>query len=245
MTARLAAAGCVAAPEEAAELWATGNRDDRLEALVRRREQGEPLAWVTGTTTFGGRRLAVATGVFVPRPHTVELADRAAAVLSAHGTAVDLCTGSGAIAAHLRAAAPGATVVGLDLDPAAATCARHNGVPSVVADLDVPLRAGCADVVTAVAPYVPTSALAVLPRDVTAHEPRLALDGGPDGLELVDRVVAAAAHLLGPGGHLLVEVGGEQGDPTAELVEAVGMVEQARWHDDDGDLRGLHARRPG
>jgi release factor glutamine methyltransferase len=243
VTARLAAAGCVAAPEEAAELWATGARGDGLEALVRRREEGEPLAWVTGSTPFGGRRVAVLRGVFVPRPHTIDLAERATAALPADGTAIDLCTGSGAVAAHLRATAPAATVVGLDLDPTAATCAMGNGVPSIVADLDVPLRAGCADVVTAVAPYVPTASLAVLPRDVTGHEPRLALDGGADGLDVVARVVAAAAHLLRPGGHLLVEVGGDQGDLTAALVAAAGLDEQARWHDEDGDLRGLHARR--
>lgn len=242
MTARLAEAGCVAAPEEAAELWATGAEGDRLDALVRRREHGEPLAWITGSAAFGGRRLVVVPGVFVPRPHTVELAERAAAALRPDGTAVDLCTGSGAIAAHLRSSHPFATVVGLDLDPTAAACARCNGVPSVVADLDVPLRTGCADVVTAVAPYVPTAALAVLPRDVTGHEPRLALDGGADGLEVVARVVAAATQLLGPGGHLLVEVGGDQGDATAALVAAAGLEEQVRWHDDDGDLRGLHAR---
>jgi release factor glutamine methyltransferase len=243
VTARLAAAGCLAAPEEAAELWATGARGDGLEALVRRREQGEPVAWLTGTTRFGSGAVMVLPGVFVPRPHTIDLAERAAAALTAHGTAVDLCTGSGAIAAHLRATVPDATVVGLDLDPTAAACARHNGVPSVVADLDVPLRAGCADVVTAVAPYVPTAALAVLPRDVARHEPRLALDGGADGLVVVARVAAAAAHLLRPGGHLLVELGGDQGDATAALVAAAGLEEHGRWHDEDGDLRGLHARR--
>lgn len=245
MTARLAAAGCVAAPEEAAELWATGARGADLEGLVGRREAGEPLAWVTGAMPFGGRRVAVRPGVFVPRPHTVELAERAAALLPVEGTAIDLCTGSGAIGARLRAGAPAATVVGLDLDPAAAACALDNGVPSIVADLDVPLRAGCAHVVTAVAPYVPTAALSVLPRDVTGHEPLIALDGGADGLDVVVRVVAAAAHLLRPGGHLLVEVGGDQGDPTAALVAAAGLEEQARWYDDDGDLRGLHARSSG
>jgi release factor glutamine methyltransferase len=243
VTARLAAAGCVAAPDEAAELWATGHRGDGLEALVRRRERGEPLAWLTGTCTFGDLRLMVLPGVFVPRPHTVELATRAAAVLPAQGTAVDLCTGCGAVASHLRASAPGATVVGIDLDPLAAACARRNGVPTVVADLDGPLRDACADVLTAVAPYVPTAELAVLPRDVTAHEPRTALDGGFDGLAVVARVVAAAARLLRPGGHLLLELGGDQEGPVAALLAAAGLDEHTRWHDDDGDLRGLHARR--
>ena len=232
----------MAAAEEADELLAAASSSEDLEAMVRRREAGEPLAWITGSTTFCGRRLVARPGVFVPRPHSEELARRAAALLEPGAAAVDLCTGGGAVAAHLQASVPGATVVGVDLDPRAVAVARANGVTAVVGDLDAPLRPGTADVVSAVAPYVPTPAIELLPSDVRAHEPRLALDGGPDGLRVVATVAAAAGRLLRPGGHLLVEVGGDQGDPATELVAAEGLVPVERWHDEHGDLRGLHAR---
>ena len=172
---RLAAAGCIAPAEEAAELVAAASDEAALDALLRRREQGEPLAWLTGTIVFGGRRLAVTPGVYVPRIQSEELAGRAADLLPRGGRAIDLCTGAGAIAAHLRAHDPTSAVVGVDLDPLAAACARRNGVPAVVADLAAPLRDGAAaDVVTAVAPDVPARDLHLLPADVQRHEPRLA-----------------------------------------------------------------------
>jgi release factor glutamine methyltransferase len=181
--------------------------------------------------------------VYVPRPQTEALATRARAVLPAtvgggrgrdRVRAVDLCCGCGAVAASL----PGA--VGLDLDPAAARLALRNGVPAVVADVGaVPLRAGAFDVVTAVAPYVPTDHLAFLPADVRDHEPRAALDGGPDGLAVVRAVVATAHRLLRPGGWLLVEVGAGQ----EAALDDDGFEPAEPWYDEDGDLRGLAARR--
>src|SRR5437588_12916240 len=109
------------------------------------------------------------------------------------------------------AVVPDAAVVGTELDERAARCARRNGVPTVVGDLGSPLRGdGTFDVVTAVAPYVPTVDITLLPRDVQRYEPRRALDGGADGLTLVRRVVADAARLLRPGGWLVLELGGTQ-----------------------------------
>jgi release factor glutamine methyltransferase len=246
VTERLLAAGCVAADEEAEELVAAAPDAAALEAFLRRREEGEPLAWLTGTVVFCRRALHVAPGVYVPRAQTEDLALRAAAVLSGGGRAADLCTGSGAVAAHLRAAVPSATVVGVDLDPDAAACARANGVPVVVGDLDGPLGgAGTWDVVTAVPPYVPTGDLRLLPRDVQRWEPRAALDGGPDGLDLAAQVVAAAGRLLRPGGRLLVEIGGEQDAGLAPALAAAGLGAVATWRDEDGDLRGLTAARRG
>jgi release factor glutamine methyltransferase len=244
VTDRLVAAGCVAADEEAAELVAVAPDGGALEALLRRREEGEPLAWLTGTVVFCDLSLRVAPGVYVPRAQTEDLARRAAAALPAAGRAADLCTGSGAVAAHLGAAAPAATVVGVDIDPRAAACARSNGVPAVVGDLDAPLAgAGTWDVVTAVAPYVPTGDLRLLPRDVQRWEPTAALDGGPDGLDLVTRVVTAAGRLLRPAGRLLVEIGGEQDTALAPALAAAGLGDATNWHDEDGDLRGLMAVR--
>jgi release factor glutamine methyltransferase len=222
----------VAAEEEADELVAAGAD----EAMVVRREAGEPLAWVVGSTSFCGRRVRVEPGVYVPRVQSEELALRAAALLPPGGRALDLCTGAGAVAAHLQAGDPAASVVGVDLDRRAAACARANGVRTIVGDLDDAVH-GPFDVVTAVAPYVPTAALAFLPADVQRHEPRLALDGGEDGLDLVRRVVAAAERALRPGGSLLVELGGSQD----ELLDLSAFRSVEPWWDDDGDLRGVCA----
>src|SRR5690606_6096772 len=162
------------------------------------------------------------------------------------GRAVDLCTGTGAVAFHLAASVTGARVVGVDLDPRAAACARSNGVAAVASDLDGPLRPEPAfDVVTAVPPYVPTGALRLLPADVRRYEPRRALDGGTDGLDLVRRVVAAASRLLRPGGWLLVEVGGRQDRGLAPARAAAGFDGVGSWWDEEGDLRGVAARAAG
>lgn len=246
VTDRLLAAGCVASAEEAALFLAAAPDRRTLDSWLHRREQGEPPAWITGTTTFCGRTLHVAPGVYVPRTQTEELARRAASLLPAHGRAVDLCTGAGAVAAHLRHRVPTASVLGIDRDATAAACARRNGVPAVVGNLDGPLPRGPRfDVVTAVAPYVPTDQLRLLPADVRRHEPRSAHDGGTDGLQLVRRVVGAAASLLRVGGWLLVEVGGDQHRALAPVLAGHRFDEITAWWDDEGDLRGLAARRAG
>jgi release factor glutamine methyltransferase len=218
-----------------------------LRRWVGRRVQGEPLAWITGTTVFCGRTLRVATGVYIPRPQTEEVARRAVTVLTGQdhdtGPVADLCTGAGAIAAHLLAEVPSASVVGVDLDPRAVACAASNGVPSVRGDLDGPLRPGRFTVVTAVVPYVPTAELAFLPADVRRYEPLLALDGGSDGLDVARRVVRGAARLLEPGGSLLLELGGDQDEALEPELLAAGFDDSVAWHDADGDLRGLQAHR--
>ena len=244
VTDRLAAAGCVAADEEATELVAAAGSDGILEAFVSRREQGEPLAWITGTCRFCGHTVRVDPGVYVPRAQSEDLARRAATLLSGRHNprAADLCTGSGAVAVHLLAAVPAATVVGVDADPRAAACARRNGVPVVVGDLGRPLVPRAFDVVTAVAPYVPTADLAFLPSDVQTYEPRRALDGGDDGLDVLHDVVESAARLLRPGGWLLAEIGGDQDRRLARTLDDCGFDPAGTWLDEDDDLRGLAAR---
>ena len=245
--ARLAAAGCVAAEEEASAFLAAAPDAAILESWLRRRERGEPPAWITGAVRFCGRRLRLVPGVYVPRPQSEELARRAAALLPDEGLAVDLCTGSGAVAAHLAASVLTATVIGVDIDPRAAACARRNGVVAVVADLaDLAAPFGPTagfDLVTAVAPYVPTDAIALLPADVQAHEPRVALDGGSDGLDLVRRVIEAAGDLLRPGGWVLVEVGGDQDVRLPPVMSAAGFDRLVAWADEDGDPRGMAAQK--
>jgi release factor glutamine methyltransferase len=240
---RLVAAGCVAADEEAARFVDAAPDPVTLERWVCRRERGEPPAWILGTTAFCGRAVRVDRGVYVPRPQTEELARRAAALLPRRGRAVDLCTGSGAIAVHLALEVPDATILGVDLDARAAQCARTNGVPVIVGDLAAPLRREATyDVVTAVPPYVPTGALPLLPADIQRYEPRRALDGGADGLTIVRRAVADAGRLLRPAGWLLVEVGGDQDEALAFDFARHGFGHVSPWRDADGDLRGVAAR---
>ena len=239
---RLAQAGCVAAEEEAAVLVGAAPDRATLEAWVARRERGEPPAWIVGWVEFLGRRVHVDPGLYVPRAQSEELAGRAAGVLPERGLAADLCTGAGALAAHLMSARPAATVVATDVDPRAVRCARANGVTAAVADLDAGLRSGAFDVVCAVAPYVPTQEIHLLPADVVRYEPRSALDGGQDGLDVVRRVVAGAARLLRPGGWLVTEIGGDQDAVAAAVLAAAGFGEPTFWWDGDGDLRGVAAR---
>ncbi len=240
---RLAAAGCVAPAQEAALLVAGVADGAGIEARVARRERGEPLAWITGSISFCGRVLHVDPGVYVPRAQTEQLARRAAGLLGARGRALDLCTGAGAVARYLQAAVPSAGVVGVDLDPAAAACARRNGVPTLVGDLAEPVRSRDGfDLVTAVAPYVPTDELRLLPADVVRYEPRLALAGGADGLDVVRRIVVAAAERLSPGGWLVLEVGGDQDEVLSPTLAAQGFDQVAPWWDEEGDLRGVAAR---
>jgi len=242
ITERLVRAGCVAASEEAAELTAAAPTSAMLEAWLRRREDGEPLAWIVGRARFCGHVLVIEPGVFVPRFQTEDLARRAAAFLPPGGSALDLCTGAGAVAVHLRCSVPSAAVLAVEQDLDAARCARRNGVAVVVDDLAGSIRAAAVfDVVTAVAPYVPTGSLHLLPSDVLRHEPRAALDGGADGLDVVRRVVGRAALLLRPGGHLLLELGGDQDGTVAPILRDAGFTDVVAHKDDDGDLRSVTA----
>lgn len=241
VAARLRAAGCVAAEDEATELVDHAPDDDTLEAWTGRRELGEPLAWITGRIEFCGLELRVDPGLYVPRLQTEELVRRASSVLGS-GRAADLCTGGGAVAASLAARCPAASVAGVDIDAAAVACARRNGVAGVRGDLAAPLRSASVDVVTAVAPYVPTGELHLLPSDVLRYEPPTALDGGADGLDVLRRVVRDAARVLRPGGWLVVELGGEQDRLLAPALADAGFGDVHTWRDEYGDLRGLMAR---
>jgi len=246
VTARLRAAGCVAAGEEAAELVARAGPDGAVLArLVGRRCTGEPLAWIVGVVRFCGEVVAVHPGVYVPRPQSESLALEALSRLPDDGVAVDLCTGSGALAVVLARRRPAARVVATEIDPAAAGCARANGVEVFVGDMTAPLPASLAgrvDVVTGVVPYVPAGALHLLPRDTIAFEPRLALDGGEDGTRFLARAVVEAAPWLGPGGSLLLELGGDQADLLGPVLDAHGYREVEIVVDEEGDVRGIACR---
>jgi release factor glutamine methyltransferase len=242
----LADGGCVAPGEEADALFrASSEGVGPIDELVARRVSGEPLAWITGSVVFGGVRVHVDPGVFVPRPHTEAMAQRAASLLPDAGIAVDLCTGSGAVACVLASAHPQATVVGTEVEPLAAACARRNGVDVFVGDLDEPLPPalrGNVDVMTAVVPYVPTEELPFLPRDVLANEPRAALDGGSRGTSVLVRATEAAPRWLRPGGSVLLELGGDQAGEIAAAFERVGLTGIRVHRDSDGQDRAIEAR---
>ena len=253
-TRELAAAGCVSAQAEADWLLEEAADEAALRAMVTSRAAGEPLQYVIGWAPFGRLRLRVGPGVFVPRPETEGLADRAATRLRAAGpspVAVDVCAGSGAIACFLAAEVPGARVLATELDPGALAWARGNteryGVELLAGDLDAPLPpelAGRVDVLCANVPYVPTGAIATLPTDVRDHEPRLALDGGPDGLDVLRRLAPRAEHWLAPGGALLCEIGEDQAEAAAALLAAAGLAEVAVHPDLVGRDRVLEGTRP-
>jgi release factor glutamine methyltransferase len=243
----LAAGGSVEPGVEADALLAAANDGaGPIDRLVARRLDGEPLPWITGWVAFCDARVLLDPGVFVPRPQTEALARRAVALLPADGIAVDLCTGSGAIAVVLRSEHPAATVIATDVDPVAAACARRNGVEAFPGDLDEPLPSelrGRVDVVTAVVPYVPTEELHLLPRDVLAYEPVRALDGGPGGTAVLERAARTAARWLRPGGTVLLELGGDQADALSATMADAGLTAIRVHRDDEGRDRSIDARR--
>jgi release factor glutamine methyltransferase len=245
IAALLSRAGFIAAEEEADELVASaaGNAE-LLDSLLARRLTGEPLAWITGRVSFCGLEIRVDPGVYVPRWQSEPLAHRAAARLPGNGTAIDLCTGSGAIARTMMSTQPGARVVASDLDERAVACATANGVEVYAGDLFAPLPRtleGRVDVVVGVVPYVPTPGLPLLQRDTFAFESTLAYDGGPDGTEILRRVLSDAPRFLRRGGALLLELGSEQAGALRDELARLGYVGVSVLVDEEGDVRGIEA----
>ena len=237
---RLRAAGCVFAEDEARLLICAARTPADLAVMVDRRAAGLPLEHVLGWAQFCGLRIAVDPGVFIPRRRTEFLVHQAAALARlAAGQAfarpravvVDLCCGSGAVGAALTAALDRVELYAVDLDPAAVRCARRNvagsGAQVYEGDLYQPLPAALAgrvDLLLANAPYVPTGAIGLLPPEARIHEPRVALDGGADGLDVLRRVIIAAPLWLAPGGHLLVETGERQAPQTVDTIARTGLI---------------------
>nr|WP_028929133.1 putative protein N(5)-glutamine methyltransferase [Pseudonocardia asaccharolytica] len=231
VVARLRAAGCVFAEDEARLLIAAARTPSDLEAMVDRRAAGLPLEQVLGWAEFCGLRIAVEPGVFVPRRRTEFLVREALVLLRPGAVVLDLCCGSGAVGAALAAAGDRVELYAVDIDPAAVRCARRNlaaaGARVYEGDLDEPLPAalhGRVDVLVANAPYVPTEAVGLLPPEARVHEPPVALDGGADGLDVQRRVIAVAPRQLSPGGSLLIETGEGQALRTADAMARNGLI---------------------
>ena len=239
IVSRLRAAGCVFAEDEARLLLSAARTPDELDAMVDRRVAGLPLEQVLGWAEFCGLRIIVAPGVFVPRRRTEFLVRQAVAVAGPGDVIVDLCCGAGAIGAALAAAAGQVEVHATDIDPAAVRCARRN-IPGpwghvYQGDLYQPLPAGLrgrVGILVANVPYVPSGEIGFLPPEARVHEPRVALDGGPDGLDVLRRVAAGAPEWLKPGGHLLIETT-ERQTPTAQAAFAAsGLTTRVAGSDD-------------
>ena len=229
--------------------------------LVERRRRREPLQHIVGHTVFRFLTLRVEPGVFVPRPETETVAQLAideAATLAASGArplVVDLCTGTGAIAASVDTEVPASRVVAVDLSDAAVGLARANAAAVAGPDLrvvqgDVRDRAllaeldGTVDVVVSNPPYIPPDAVPLDP-EVRDHDPDVALyGGGADGLDVPRAVVAAAARLLAPGGLLVMEHAEVQGAAARATAAATGAFVDVRTVPDlTGRPRTLVARR--
>jgi release factor-specific protein-(glutamine-N5) methyltransferase len=208
-----------------------------LTSAVRRRARGEPLQHILGWESFRGLRLRVGREVLVPRPETEVLVEWALARLPALGQcplrAIDVGTGSGNIACAIAAERPDVRVVAIDVSSTAAFAARENAVRLGLAgrvavargDLLAAVRDASADLVVSNPPYLPSAILPRLPREVREHDPRLAIDGGADGLEVIRRLIAEAPRVLRPGAALVMETGG--GDHTRAvraLMVAGGFV---------------------
>ena len=216
----------------------------RYRELVKRRAEGEPTAYLTGAREFAGHRFAVDARVLIPRPETEHVLEAALAALPAPWegrAALDLGTGSGILAVSLALARPGARVTAVDLSADALAVARANAaalgaaVEFLQGDLLGPVPADARfDVIVSNPPYVPTGELGGLSREVK-REPRLALDGGPDGLSVLRRLVASAPGFLVPGGALVLEMheSHEASLPALCLAAGFATAEASR------DLAGL------
>ncbi len=207
----------------------TPHECERLQTLVARAAEGEPLAYLVGTREFFGLDFEVTPDVLVPRPETERLVELALDVLGGPGDAdrhvIDVGTGSGIIGVTLAVRRPAVRVTALDVSTAALEVARRNATRHGVAgrmrflaqDLLDPAPQQ-ADLICANLPYIPATDVDVLP--VSRHEPRLALDGGADGLAVIRRLVAQSVDVLKPGGGLLLEIEARQGPTVAALCAA-------------------------
>jgi len=203
---------------------------------VRRRAGREPLQRILGWEDFRGVRVRLTNAVLVPRPETEMLVEWALALLPEPGDrrllAIDVGTGSGCIACALACERPDLDVIAVDVSPAAAAVARDNAralgvaerVRVVAADLLECVRGLRADLIVSNPPYLPTATVPELEPEVRAHEPRLALDGGPDGLALIRRIAATARGCLKPSGALALETAGDaQAEAAAALLRGARL----------------------
>jgi release factor glutamine methyltransferase len=232
----------------------TGPEVDAFRELVRRRGQREPLQHLLGTVSFCGIELAVSPAALIPRPETEELARLGWEFLSGRPApvALDWGTGTGCLAIALAVKCPAATIVALDvsaeaLELARANVARHqvtDRVQCLASDGFTAVPPGtCFDLLISNPPYIATSEITTLDPEVRDHDPRLALDGGPDGLTAFRRLAAEAVPWLKADGRVMLEFGDGQAEAVAEIFAGQNWVVEAVVEDYSRRARFLVARR--
>lgn len=230
-----------------AEDLITPAEQESFRECVTRRAEGEPLQYITGQQAFFGLDFEVTKDVLIPRPETELLVETALALVD-EGAATSICdvgTGSGCIAVALLHENPRATAIGIDLSIAAIEVARRNAARHSVAERMSFLVADCLsslktgrpifDLVVSNPPYVAASALNGLQREVRDHEPRLALTPGVDGLTIIRRLLLDSGAFVKPSGHLLMEIGFDQGEAVERLIDPTYW----RFLDVHKDLQGI------
>jgi len=207
--------------------------EDNLAYLVRRRANREPLPYLLGNREFFGMSFHVRPGIFIPRPETEHLVERAISIAMSrfpNGGAViaDVGTGSGAVTVSLAVNLPGARLYGTDVSETALEVAKDNARRHGVADrtrflygdLLAPVPE-TVDLVVANLPYIKSAVIPTLEPEISQFEPREALDGGADGLELIRRLLHQAENHLRPQGAILLELDPEQMDAATEAARSV------------------------
>jgi len=211
----------------------------RYRDLIQRRRKGEPVAYILGQKEFFGRMFRVDKRVLVPRPDTeilVETALRRTSSFPMPGRYLDLCTGSGCVAISIARERPACKMIAIDLSPDAIAVARENSIRLgaahqiawLVGDLFRPLESAPGrklDLIVANPPYINEGDIAGLSVDIRDFEPRMALTGGADGLDVTKRIIAQAPRHLRPGGVLALEMGTGQTERVKQLFAEAGFTE--------------------
>lgn len=230
ITAALRESGSVFAEEEGQLLLEAFDSPIELAHSVEQRISGVPLQLILGWAEFYELRVGIESGVFIPRLRSEFLVDQALSVCQANSIVVDLCCGSGAIGMAMISSLPDIVLYASDSDPTAVQCARRNitsfGGQVFEGDLFSALPdeiKGWIDVLVANAPYVPTGAIDLMPREAREYEPRETLDGGVDGLDVHRRIAREADKWLAYGGHLIVETSEDQAEVMAAIFALNGM----------------------
>ena len=197
--------------------------------MVARLCEGEPIQYVLGYTDFMGYRINCDARALIPRPETEQLVDRIIQSIPPPTTLIDVCTGTGCIAIALKKAFPEAQVIATDISGTALELARENAALHQVdvAFQEKDLLEGCearsADLIVSNPPYIASSVIPTLANEVKNYEPRLALDGGADGLDVIQILVAQAAEVLRWGGPCFLEMGDDQGEAIRTCMQSVGF----------------------
>lgn len=238
-------------------LYAAPGLEERVRAMTERRLAGEPVAYITGSWEFYGVPLEVSRDVLIPRPDTEVMVEAAVKLFQGRNgrpRILDLCTGSGCVGIALAVQMPGARVVLVDNDHKALSLCRRNvqlnglDARAMCIDADAtqrpPMLLGKFDLITCNAPYIPTAEIETLDASVKDYEPYQALDGGPDGLDIIRPVIAQWKSVLKDKGTIMLEIGEGQSAAVQELLTQAGFAQVAALQDTGGTDRIIVGRLP-